>query len=76
MAHPWDRPLLPKRGDEHEDITYGHVGRIITRWESIEFELSYLYTWLGGSLHDQALMREYGEGRIFRDRAVTQSRNS
>ena len=76
MGHPWDRPPIPKRGDEHEDITYTHVGKIITRWESIEFELSRLYTWLGGSLHDQALMREYGACSIFRERAKTLERKA
>lgn len=69
MIYPWDRPPLPKRGDENEDVTFSHVGRITTRWEAVEFELSRLYTWFGGALDDANLMEEYGSGRIFRDRA-------
>jgi hypothetical protein len=69
MPQPWDRPPFPKRGDDDEHMTYAHVGRIMTRWESLEFELSRLYSWFDGALDDTDKMREYGTGRIFRDRA-------
>jgi hypothetical protein len=65
----WDRPPLPRRGDPHEDITFSYVGRVVTAWEAVEFELSRLYTWFRGSLDDTSLMRDYGAGRIFRERA-------
>jgi hypothetical protein len=71
MANPWDRPSIPIsfNGDADVDILFACVGRVITYWESIEFELGLLHTYLGGIPEDQSLMREYGEGRIFRERA-------
>ncbi len=68
MSNPWDRPPIPKRGDEDEKTTFSCVGRIMTNWEAVEFEFSRLYTWFGGSLDDQTLMNEYGKGTIFRNR--------
>ena len=46
MAKPWDIPLLPKNGDAIQDKTYAHVGFVMTRWESLEFELSRLHSLL------------------------------
>lgn len=76
MTNPWDRPPIPKRGDESEDITFAAVGRIMTAWEAVEFELSRLYTWYGGSLDSQALMAEYGKGSIFRERVAILERKA
>lgn len=76
MPNPWDRPPIPKRGDEHEDITFMHVGRITTRWEFIEVEFSRLYTWFGGKLDDQILMNEYGKGSISRTRTKDLTRKA
>ena len=76
MSNPWDRPPIPKRGDEHEDITFAHVGRIMTQWETIEFEFSRLYSWFGGAFEEQSLVIEYGAGRIFRDRATALARKA
>lgn len=43
----------------------------MTRWERIELALSRLHTRLGGEPDDEALMNEYGKGRIFRERLAT-----
>jgi hypothetical protein len=71
MSNPWDRPPAPTRfnGDTDAEVLFACVGRVISYWEAAEFELSRLYTCFGGSLDDQTLMHEYGEGRIFRERA-------
>lgn len=45
------------------------VGRILSRWESIEFELSRLYSCFAGAPDEQGPVAEYGKGNIFRDRA-------
>lgn len=51
------------------DITFAHVGRVISHWESIEFELSRLYAWFSGAPEDQGFMEQYGTGTIFQSRA-------
>jgi hypothetical protein len=73
MSNPWDRPSISIRfnGDADADVLFSYVGRVISYWETIEFELGLLYTCFGGIPEDQSLMREYGEGRIFRERAQT-----
>ena len=65
MAKPWDIPLLPKNGDAIQDKTYAHVGFVMTRWESLEFELSRLHSLFLGALDETEAMRAYGKGRIF-----------
>lgn len=71
MTNPWDRPSIPINfnGDADADVLFSCVGRVISYWEAIEFELGLLYTCFGGIPEDHYLMREYGAGRIFRDRA-------
>ena len=44
MTSPWEAPLLPDQGDDNENDTYLAVGKIISGWETIEFELSRLYS--------------------------------
>ena len=68
MAKPWDIPLLPKNGDAIQDKTYAHVGFVMTRWESLEFELSRLHSLFLGALDETEAMRAYGKGRIFPQR--------
>ena len=68
MANPWDIPPLPKFGDDNEDVTFTAVGRVMTQWESIEFELARLYSTFVGKPDDYSALREYGQGRIFRER--------
>ena len=43
MPNPWDRPPFPAHGDPEQDYTYAGVGRVISRWEEIESELSHIY---------------------------------
>lgn len=70
MPNPWNRPEIPKRGDEYIDLTFIHVGRIMSIWEALEFELSRLYAFFAGAPYDIDIMqKDYGGGTIFRDRA-------
>ncbi len=69
MSNLWDRPPLTRNGDEEQDVTYAYVGRILSRWEALEFELSRLYSWFCGETDETDLEREYGNGRIFNERA-------
>ena len=68
MSNPWDRPALPNRGDRDNARTYEGVGRVIDGWESVEFEMSRLYSVMAGHPDDAGLLQRYGSGRIFRDR--------
>ena len=68
MVNPWDLPPLPTHGDDNEDVIFTAVGRVMTQWESIEFELARLYSTFVGKPDDYSALREYGRGRIFRDR--------
>lgn len=67
MRNPWDIPPFPKRGDVDENVTYTEVGRAISNWEGLEFNLSRVHSALVGDPDGDA-MRQYGTGRIFRDR--------
>ena len=69
MSKPWDVPKLPRRGDADQVQTYAHMGFTIARWEAVEFDLSRLHSFFLGSLDELAPMRDYGEPRIFRERA-------
>ena len=68
MAKPWAIPPLPRNGDPNPNKTYAHVGFIMSRWESLEFELSRLYSLFLGTLDGTEAMRAYGKGRIFPER--------
>ncbi len=69
MPNLWDRPPIPKIGDPSEDVTYAHVGRLISQWEFLEFALSQIYSCFCVGLTQTTYMREYGSGNIFRVRA-------
>lgn len=69
MSNLWDRPPLTSNGDAEESVTYEYVGRVLSEWESLEFELSRLYRFFVGGTDEIEHLREYGAGRIFRDRA-------
>jgi hypothetical protein len=71
-GNPWDIPPIPRKGDENEDATYAAVGRFLTQWECVEYELGYLYTCFVGCREDIDVFREYGggDGKIFRDRVT------
>jgi hypothetical protein len=68
MANPWDPIPLPRDADLDDRITFESVGRIIDRWERIEFVLSRLYSLFVGKPNDGPAMREYGAGRILPER--------
>jgi hypothetical protein len=65
---PWDVPPLPRNGDAIPDKTFAYVGFFMSRWESLEFELSRLHSHFLGALDETEAMRAYGSGRIFPDR--------
>lgn len=69
MPNPWDRPPFPTSCDDNPDTTFNAVGRVMTHWETVEFELARLYSLLVGAPDGPAL-HQYGAGRIFRDRLV------
>lgn len=64
MAKPWDIPPLPQYGDVSEDETYKGVGRIMSAWETIEFQLCVIHAVFCGDPRGEA-MRLYGEKRVF-----------
>ena len=69
MSNPWDSFPIPIRGDDHVHVTYEWVGRAISQWEHVEYQLSRLYSVLEGHPDEERALREYGSaGRIFRDR--------
>ena len=68
MANPWDTPPLPTYGDDNEDETFTAVGRVMTQWESIEFELARLYSTFVGKPDDYA-------ARVAADEAKSLTRN-
>jgi hypothetical protein len=65
MTSPWEAPLLPDQGDDNENDTYLAVGKIISGWETIEFELSRLYSVFERD-PDGLSMRKYGTPTITR----------
>jgi len=65
MSSPWDAPPLPYRGDDDPDAIYLGVGKIMTGWETLEFELSRLYSVFCDD-SDGDSMREYGKPTIAR----------
>ena len=76
MTNPWDKPPIPKLGDDSEDITYAGVGRVMSAWEQVEIELGFTYgQFLKRSDHRNAI-REYGQGRIFSERLSILTRAS
>jgi hypothetical protein len=68
MPNPWDRPPLPSKGDDDDDITYAGVGRVVTEWEQVEQALAALYSLLVGRFEDREATREYGEGAVLKGR--------
>ena len=70
MSNPWDQPPFPTSGDPDDAITYEGVGRVVSHWESLEFELARLYTLFRGDPDGELLLdpKGYGSGRIFQER--------
>ncbi len=67
MPKPWDIPPLPKNGDAHPDKTFTFAGFVMSRWGSLEFELSRLHSLFLGNLDEIEAMRVY-ERRSFPER--------
>jgi hypothetical protein len=65
---PWEDFTRPVRGDANVHRLYEHLGRAIAAWEHVEYQLSRLYSFFGGALDSDELIRAYGKGRIFSDR--------
>lgn len=66
MSHNWEfPPSLPDRGDDSPDAVFLGVGKVMSGWETIEFELSRLYSVFAGDPDGDA-MREYGKPTIAR----------
>lgn len=59
---------LPAQGDKSHNVIFRFVGLVVTSWESLEFELSRLYSVFAGEPDGESLQEEYGAGRIFKDR--------
>jgi hypothetical protein len=71
VAKPWDIPPLPRNGDDIPDETFAYVGFVMSRWESLAFELSRLHSLFLGALDETEAMQAYGKGRIFPQRIET-----
>jgi hypothetical protein len=65
--YDWGRSPAAARGDDSNLTTFTGVGRLMTCWESLEFELSRTYSIFCGD-PDGPSLAEYGVGRIYRDR--------
>jgi hypothetical protein len=65
LSKPWDVPPLPRSGDATQDKTFAYVGFVMTRWESLEFELSRLHSMFLGAFDETEAMRAYGKGDTF-----------
>jgi hypothetical protein len=64
MSNPWDPLPFPKHGDSTENLTYQHVGRLVSLWEDIEFGFCRIHSVFLGDPDGQAL-RLYGARRAF-----------
>jgi hypothetical protein len=70
MTNPWDVPPLPDRGDDDIERTFAGVGHVLSQWESVEIEMSVLFTLFTNRPADAEARREYGKGTIFANRAI------
>ena len=62
-------PKLPELGDWSEAALYESVGRALTRWEAMEYELSNLFTaFLSPSMDSVLVARAYGSIATFNAR--------
>lgn len=68
MGNPWDSLPIPRDADLDDKVTYEWVGRIIDRWEQIEFTLARLHSVFAGDPDGSEALREYGAGRTVIDR--------
>src|SRR5262245_4153884 len=59
---------LPDEGDDDIESTFAGVGRVLSQWETIELELSYLYGHLLNQPDDMDIIRQYGDPITFNGR--------
>lgn len=67
MLDPFAAPALPDRGEADPDTIYLEVGKLMSGWEAIEFELSILYSVFVDDPYGES-MREYGKKAVPRFR--------
>jgi hypothetical protein len=66
LLHNWEfPPPLPDRGDDNRDTVFLGVGKVMSAWETMEFELSRLYSVFAGD-PDGEVLRDYGKPTIAR----------
>jgi hypothetical protein len=68
MLNPWDRPPHPIHGDTNESILFEWVGRLMSQWEHIEWQLARVNAIFVGGPDEYRAIQEYGRGTIFRER--------
>lgn len=72
MSNPWDRPPLPRRGDDSPETTYAAVGAVLSQWEAVESEVSHIYALCIGKMWEpEAYDLYYASGRTTRNRIKT-----
>lgn len=71
MSNPWDPMPLPTKGDDSSAKTFEWVGRVLSQWVHIEFQLGMLHSAIAQRPNDGNTVREYGDaGKIFRARLL------
>lgn len=68
MTNIWDRPALSIKGDENPFLVYAATGQVLSRWESVEIQVGYVYTALVGSHGNWFSLCDYGSGVTTRSR--------
>jgi hypothetical protein len=75
MSNPWDRPPPPQFSDDDVDTTYAGVGRVLSVWETVETELSYIFAIFKGKMWEiEAYDEYYARGKTTRGRLQTVER--
>lgn len=68
MSNLWDRPPRPAQGDANDGILFEWVGRVMSQWEHVEWQLSLLYAVVAGNPNGDSEIQQYGNGTIFKER--------
>jgi hypothetical protein len=71
MAHPWDRPPFPKRGNISQSVMFAAMGRALNAWEEVEISMAHLYAaFLTGDRFDPTANHAYGVEANFNQRSA------
>src|SRR4051812_37914828 len=70
MENSWDPLPLPRDADLDDKATFEGIGRIVHRWEFIEFNLARIHSVFVGDPDGSAALREYGNGRNISERGA------